>query len=199
MDGQILKHSDLHGGDLSTLTAINCARVDALQEREKAVTDHAANLKRLDAIVEDCRKREALLLADLDLERIERARKIISAGNLWQTSSEWNGREYVRASTDFTKPAVDKRVFLIGVAVNDVATAADQMKRRYFGLKDYDQWSHQREDHEYGMGPRHGSIVFRIGLTDEARKEPGLTMQQRDDAIYYLRNLERIQRAEGAK
>lgn len=188
-------HSEIHGGDLSTLTAVNCRRMDAAAEREKAVKDHAENLARLDHILADCRAREGVLLADLDLARIDRAKKIVVVGCLWP--SRWACASNKVLPPDYSEPPIGSRVALLGVAVNDLASAKDEMKRHYFGLKDYDRWSHQREDHEYGSGPRHGSIVFRIGLTDDARKQDGLTLQQRDDAIYYLRNLERIQKAEG--
>jgi len=44
------------------------------------------------------------------------------------------------------------------------------------------------------MGPRHGSIIFEIGLTKEARQRD-LSAEETDAAIYYLVNLERIQSA----
>lgn len=54
---------------------------------------------------------------------------------------------------------------------------------QYFGIKNYAGFGDQREDHEYGYGPRHGSIVFRIERTDEALR----TRKALDaDAIYYL-------------
>lgn len=55
----------------------------------------------------------------------------------------------------------------------------------FFGCKNYDRWYHQREDCEYGYSPRHGSIVFAVGLQPEFRNK-GLTEQQRSDCIYYL-------------
>lgn len=62
------------------------------------------------------------------------------------------------------------------------------MRERYVGIKNYAGFGDQREDHTYGMGPAHGSIVFSIGLTDHVR---GATIgsEQRApdaDAIYYL-------------
>lgn len=38
----------------------------------------------------------------------------------------------------------------------------------YLGIKIYAGFGEQREDHSYGMGPRHGTIVFRIGRTQAA-------------------------------
>lgn len=55
-----------------------------------------------------------------------------------------------------------------------------------FGTKSYDRWYGQRSDHEWG-GPRHGSIIFQIGLKD---RKADLTEDQRSDAIYFLLNIE---------
>ena len=63
-----------------------------------------------------------------------------------------------------------------------------------FGTKDYDRWHGQRSDHEWGR-PRHGSIIFQVGLKDRKRV---LTADEREAAIYYLLNLERAQAAEQA-
>jgi len=40
---------------------------------------------------------------------------------------------------------------------------AGAMKTEYLGIKNYASFGDQRTDCSYGMGPRHGSIVFRIG------------------------------------
>jgi hypothetical protein len=89
-----------------------------------------------------------------------------------------------------------------------------RLAREYFGTKNYDRWSDQREDHSYGRGPSHGSIVFSVGLSREARRRVNsggpieLTPEEQAAAIYALdcvaqgaldgRQLELI-RAESAK
>lgn len=55
------------------------------------------------------------------------------------------------------------------------------LRREYFGIKNYAGFGDQREDHSYGFGPKHGSIVFRIG-----RSNPGDGKPLDNDAIYYL-------------
>lgn len=60
-------------------------------------------------------------------------------------------------------------------------SSVDAMSRRYLGIKNYASFGDQREDHDYGYGPKHGSIVFSIGRTDAWRVKP-LTA----DAIYLL-------------
>jgi len=136
------------------------------------------------------------MLADIDIDRVERARKVVTVGLLWQKEARWNGYSYEPKPIDYLKDPVSERVNLLQSAIDDIATAKDAMRREYFGLKNYEHWSHQRSDHEYGYGPRHGSTVFMVGLTKDARSRSGLTLQERDDAIWYLRNLVQIQRAE---
>ena len=68
-----------------------------------------------------------------------------------------------------------------------------------FGTKSYDGWYGQRCDSEYGCGPRHGSIIFQIGLTDavrKSRKHADLSPAEIEAVVYYLTNLERVQAAE---
>lgn len=55
------------------------------------------------------------------------------------------------------------------------------LREHYFGIKNYAAFGDQREDHQYGYGPKHGSIVFRIG-----RADPGNGKPLDNDAIYYL-------------
>jgi hypothetical protein len=53
----------------------------------------------------------------------------------------------------------------------------------YIGVKNYASFGDQREDHEYGMRPRHGDIVFRIERTEAVR---GGTFELGEDHIYLL-------------
>lgn len=61
------------------------------------------------------------------------------------------------------------------------------------GVKNYDGFYHQRCDCEYGFGPRHGTVVFSIGLRSEYRTLPkgvdSLPCALRDDCMYYLESL----------
>lgn len=76
----------------------------------------------------------------------------------------------------------------------DVRNGYADLRSVYFGTKNYDRWSGQRADHSYGMGPRHGSTCFSIGLVEGARKRD-LTEEEREAAIYYLLNIEAIQKS----
>jgi hypothetical protein len=68
----------------------------------------------------------------------------------------------------------------------------------YLGVKNYDGFGDQRTDCEYGMGPRHGSIVFAVEGREGLRKHGWAFMddEQREAAIYYLTNLQAVQEAE---
>jgi len=78
-------------------------------------------------------------------------------------------------------------------AVQDILDGFKKLKREYFGAKNYDRWVGQRSDHEYGYGPRHGSIIFKIGLTTEYRNAvEQITEEQINACLYYLRNLDKL-------
>ena len=75
---------------------------------------------------------------------------------------------------------------LINDAKRDLANGALRLKKVYFGQKQYEGYD-QREDHAYGMGPRHGSIYQRIGL-----RNPSTDLSDYDVecALYVLENLD---------
>lgn len=64
-------------------------------------------------------------------------------------------------------------------AIEDAIAAIQQdpkgaLRERYIGVKNYASFGDQREDHPYGTGPRHGSIVFSIERARDARDAPSL-------------------------
>jgi len=63
------------------------------------------------------------------------------------------------------------------VAAND-----KRIYNQYFGVKIYSGFGEQGEDHAFGFGPKHGNIVFSIGLKYRANNE--LTEEQRDAIVY---------------
>lgn len=66
------------------------------------------------------------------------------------------------------------------------------LREGFYGTKHYDAWHGQRSDHAYGYGPKHGSIIFAVGIRDTKRD---LTDEEREAVIYYLLNIERIEKA----
>lgn len=121
----------------------------------------------------------------LDLAKIEAARKVI----------EVRGR-YEHAGTDRRSVITDAIKQL--VTGEPIRAYYGDLWRVAFGTKNYDRWSGQRSDHEYGYGPRHGSTVFSVGLASDVRKRDPreLTPDEVEAAVYYLTNLERFQAAE---
>jgi hypothetical protein len=71
--------------------------------------------------------------------------------------------------------------------------------KQYVGCKDYDRWVGQYHGFcEYGMGPRHGSITFRVGKLQHKR---GLEMKpaEIEAVLYYLKGKVFMQELEALK
>lgn len=74
------------------------------------------------------------------------------------------------------------RAGLIATAIGLIqADPAKALTQEYLGIKNYEAFGDQREDHRYGYGPKHGVIVFRIGRVSPERSAP-----LDADAIYLL-------------
>lgn len=84
---------------------------------------------------------------------------------------------------------------VIDAAISDLATTGGTaMQETQFAVKNYDRWERQRSDHSYGCGPRHGSIVFAVGLHPHYRTVAP-SAGAIEAAIYYLGCLPRIEQA----
>jgi hypothetical protein len=94
--------------------------------------------------------------------------------------------------------AGDDRDAALANAKAQILSGGGTLRVEYQGTKSYDRWRGQWIACSYGMGPRHGSTIFEIGLTDPIRKreqDPLLTGDEIEACLYYLNNLERIQGA----
>lgn len=138
--------------------------------------------KRLQAIIDEANAALVMKANDLDIAKIDIAETIIRVS------------DYSRGGSD-RKSCIDD-------AIKQFATGKAESYYKdlwsvYFGTKNYDRWSGQRHDCQYGYGPRHGSTVFRIETTSAARtrKQSDLTADEVEAVIYYLLNIERIQDA----
>lgn len=77
------------------------------------------------------------------------------------------------------------RLYLIEEAIAKIqASGSEALKQEYLGIKNYAGFGDQREDHEYGYGPSHGSIVFRIERTNRNRGIASAVLG--DNHIYLL-------------
>ena len=77
-------------------------------------------------------------------------------------------------------------------AIIDIANNTQLLRRQFFGNKRYDGF-YQEWSGGYGSGPAHGSIVDEVGLRRDARTRD-LTDDEKDAAIYYLKNYTAIKR-----
>ena len=108
----------------------------------------------------------------------------------------------ITVTGSFEKAGEDRRAMLER-AIADLLAGAPKLRTAYLGTKDYAHWHGQGIECEYGYGPKHGSVIFRIELNRpvrEALKQNGNPLSEEgiDAAVYYLRNIERIQAAQAA-
>lgn len=137
---------------------INEAKTAMALERKR----HEETMKGFQKQLEQAEREKALLLVDLDAERIKRAEQILDL--------KVYGKYF------------DKSVVVD--AINDIAEDTGKMNEKYFGSKNYSGWTNQRSDHTYFYGPTHGTIVCSVGLKRDYRT--GLTAEQKEDCLYYL-------------
>lgn len=134
----------------------------------------------LSRLREEFRVQESLLTADIN--RLNALRHADGQGI--DVEKIQAARQIIRMVGRFAD--VGDRRTMVSDAMTDIAKGGDKIRTRYFGCKDYDRWSSQREDHPYGYGPRHGSIVFRI----EKATDPGdWTSEQIEAALYVLQSM----------
>jgi hypothetical protein len=106
--------------------------------------------------------------------------------------------EHVLEVDGLYSKAGDERVTALEKAKTQILAGGGRLQHEYQGTKSYDRWHGQWIECSYGMGPRHGGVIFRIGLAQPVRKreqQPLLTDDEIEACLYYLNNLERIQEA----
>lgn len=133
--------------------------------------------KQLKDEIEELKRHEGLEQNNIDLDKVKLAESVILV----------QGNPYGETS-DVTK---FKRKPIVEHAIIDIANGCPYLKRQFYGNKRYEGF-YQRTDCDYGMGPRHGSIVDRIELKVRDRE---LTDDEKDACIYYLKNYQKIKQA----
>lgn len=162
----------------------------AMDDAQAAVIAHKkeseAKLKELTGMYE-LAAREYALATDslLDIEKIRNAESVIAIRGRMGERKDHEGK-FVGMGLGDDLAAVEQVIKWLACSYQP--TFYTDLNSVYFGCKNYDRWSHKREDCQYGYGPRHGSIVFAIELREEHRNK-GLSEQQRSDCIYYLEAL----------
>lgn len=161
--------------------------VQTIEENKKELEDFkvfsSKEIDRLTTILKNNTIKLNMIGNGLDLDKINLVETFMKVGN-------------------FSKGGAD-RESVVSDAIKWFAmgtfNSRDLMKD-YFATKNYDGWLGQREDHRYGYGPRHGYIVFSIGLSEDVRNgKRTLTDSEKEAAIYYLLNLVKIQEIQKGK
>lgn len=134
----------------------------------EAIARRAKNRLELSRLGEEYKRRvtEVQAAIDADGELIlaaesgfDAAQFVTARDILWV---EWGRDRLMTAEVD--------EVFT--AAIEDVRLGAHRLNRGYLGVKSYDGFPSQRADGDYGMGPKHGTIWFRIGLRESHRSQP---------------------------
>jgi len=172
---------------MNTLTEVINRRAVLNAERIKRQAEFKQFTLATEVELRELREAEALLAGGIDLERLRRGLQVVVVrGDL----SEKNG-------TYPDQVRIGGRTSLVEEAKRDLASGAPHMRKQYFGIKNYAHFGDQREDHQYGYGPKHGDIVFSIGLTGSRRKnEEPLTSSEIEDGLYVLSNIHSIAAAQ---
>ncbi|MCC7443156.1 MAG: hypothetical protein IT285_16105 [Bdellovibrionales bacterium] len=110
-----------------------------------------------------------MALENVDLEKAALAEKVL----------------YVKM--EVTKLVGDDRSE-VKAAIADLVKGGTTLRRAYFATKNYDGWYHQGSGpHEYGMGPRHGSVCFAVAMAPDRKKDPApLSNTEIEACIYAL-------------
>ena len=158
-------------------------------------------------VITEMEQRKATLRAEMKLEEERHTKAMRGFKEEFRLAEE--RIQFVSGDLDEAKVLLGEHVLAVsgsyadagegrGAAMSNAKAAILQgggaLKTEYQGTKSYDRWHGQWISCSYNMGPRHGGVIFRIGLTNEARQRD-LTEEEIEAALYYLNNLERIQSA----
>jgi hypothetical protein len=75
-------------------------------------------------------------------------------------------------------------------AIKDVSKDCPALLERYFGCKNYEGWTGQAVNCNYGYAPTHGYVVMEIGTTNEYRAKKIIPNEDDfSDILYFLHKL----------
>lgn len=148
---------------MNSLLEIETNIIHLTQKRQEAQRNHNEFLQKNECELEEMRRQKAMLLKGIDANRIK------SAENLLRIYGLDNERNF--------------NVRCINEAINDIAQGSSKLQKEYFGIKNYEGWTHQECDLPYGFDPKHGSIVFSVGLSNPKHN---LTDEETECCLYYL-------------
>lgn len=145
--------------------------LSAAKQRKVAIQDtYKVDIQNVDAEILGFTQRLNIANAGLDEEMVKRGMSVISFGDVMGSS---------------------ERKSCVQDAIDDLGKGAKSLRHEYFGTKNYAHWRDQRCDCTYGYGPRHGSVVFEVGLRREYQGKD-LNPDDIESAIYCLLNIDQI-------
>lgn len=137
--------------------------------------EYETKFNNLDREISELERLKEIAVTGVDVDKVKNAEEVIRLEGKIGYYDEGKFIKY------------PKRVDAINDAINDIASGCKKIRNEYFGVKDYSGFGDQRSNCEYGYSPRHGSIVFKVGLKSDRKIE--LTEEMINDCIYYLENI----------
>lgn len=139
---------------------------DLRERRREEIARHERELAQFDGAIRQAERERELVLRGVPLDVVRTAESVLEVRGRGRA-----GDHEARA--------------MIAAAIDDLAGGARELRHDYFGTKDYDRWRGQGVKCEYGRSPSHGSVVFSIGLRDDARRRE-LEPDEVEASILYL-------------
>ena len=156
---------------MKSLYEIQSEIIEAEKDMEETKNRHKKEIIVRQSHINDLKSLKAIHVAGVSVAQVEIAESVLRVKGIL------SGAQRAKA--------VDE-------AIGYIATSDTPMKKEFVGVKHYSGFSDQSCNCSYGCGPRHGSIVFAI---ESIKRKDAWTGKERDAAIYYLSNLEKIQAA----
>lgn len=132
-------------------------------DREEAIKRHDRLMHQIDTKLSENALQQKALRFGVTTETLALARSVISVRGTGALGSNRKG--------------------VVRDAMDALANGGGALHSRFFGTKNYDGWIDQRCDCNYGYGPKHGSIVFSVGLV---KPNTELSQEQIEAALLVL-------------
>lgn len=164
---------EINGSRIMKLAELERRRISLNSLIAEEIARHNTSISSFKTELAEANRLIAASADGIDIEVLRLAESVLEVRGSFEKAGEDRGR------------ALQK-------AIDDLANGAVLLKKQYVGTKQYAHWHGQFIECGYGMGPSHGSVIFSIGIR---RSELGrdLTEAEIEAALYYLRNLQRIQ------
>lgn len=156
-------------------------------QRRQELDRHAAALAGIERDLAKSRADIDLLVKGMSTDRIALGESLLEVCGNYVTAGE-------------------ERAACVGKVMDEIGRGGGTLVHDYQGTKNYDRWHGQHIQCSYGCIPRHGSVIFSIGLRPAVRKrqpmpdDPArvLTAEEADACMYYLMQIHTIHAARAA-